>query len=68
MVFYNRVALESPPEGRWMLTGDTAFTAEILGQRVIGWSSGFDLNAADPDFFNKLEAEILSAEDGEIDL
>ena len=68
MVFYNSEALDAPREGRWMLTGETALTAEIYGQRVIGWSAEFDLNAADPRFFDKLEAEILKAEDCEVDL
>lgn len=51
--------------GSWYLVGETWLTAEIDGPRIIGWQPGFDLHAANPDFFKKLENEILHAESGD---
>jgi hypothetical protein len=48
----------------WFLMGGQYLTAEISGQWVFGWQPKFALNAADPEFFEKLEAVILNAERG----
>jgi hypothetical protein len=46
----------------WYISGNSWLTAEIDGPNVIGWQPGFNLHAADPEFFEKFEHIILDAE------
>lgn len=50
-------------EQLWFLIGENWLTASLEDQVVDGWQPEFLLNAADPEFFDKLEATILDAED-----